>query len=159
MPDVKVMEQWVTALESGEYQQAKNTLQRVEPYAHADEDPGFDPSNSTVGFCCLGVLCDLAAKAGVVKAEEFGDGTMSNGKSVRYGGSESFLPEEVQQWAGLNHQNPYVRYEHTDEVNGAKYFRNSRLADLNDMYNKGFGDIAKAIRESFLADTESGSPA
>jgi hypothetical protein len=159
MPDTKIIEQWVKALESGEYKQARNTLQRVSPYAHAEEDPGFDPANSTVGFCCLGVLCDLAVKAGIIKEEEHGDESLSNGKVIRYGGSESFLPGEVMDWAGLNEHNPIVQYEATDVDNGTKYYRSARLADLNDVDGKGFGDIAKAIRENWLADAQSGSPA
>lgn len=44
-PNIK--EQWVAALRSGEYTQGQQTLRT---------------RNDT--FCCLGVLCDLAAKSG-----------------------------------------------------------------------------------------------
>lgn len=158
MPDVKIIEQWAAALESGKYQQARNTLQRVEPYEHARTDPGFDADNSTVGFCCLGVLCELAVAAGVVTKEDWGDTSLSNGKSVRYGGSESFLPVGVVEWAGLDSHNPSVRADFQDE-GGAEYERVVALADLNDMYHKDFGYIAKAIRGQFLADAQPGSPA
>lgn len=45
--DAKIKEKWVFALRSGEYTQGRNRLR---------------DDNS---FCCLGVLCDLAAKENV----------------------------------------------------------------------------------------------
>jgi hypothetical protein len=48
-PEIKAS--WVEALRSEEYKQGANALHR----------------NGT--FCCLGVLCDLAEKAGVVTSE------------------------------------------------------------------------------------------
>ena len=47
----EVKQQWVAALRSGEYKQGKNALRRQ--YEGEDAE-----------FCCLGVLCDLAVKAG-----------------------------------------------------------------------------------------------
>lgn len=44
-----VKSQWVSALRSGEYEQGRGRLERDGK------------------FCCLGVLCDLAVKAGVAK--------------------------------------------------------------------------------------------
>lgn len=44
----EVIEHWIKALRSGEYKQAQNKLKNTQ-------------KNS---FCCLGVLCDLAAKDG-----------------------------------------------------------------------------------------------
>ena len=42
----EVIKRWVAALRSGEYKQARHALK------------------TDTGFCCLGVLCDLAAKDG-----------------------------------------------------------------------------------------------
>ena len=42
--NTQIKQQWVTALRSGEYTQARWNLQTEQ------------------GFCCLGVLCDLYAK-------------------------------------------------------------------------------------------------
>lgn len=51
---------WVAALRSGEYKQASGQLR--------DVDYGWENDKVTVksviGFCCLGVLCDLAHKDG-----------------------------------------------------------------------------------------------
>jgi hypothetical protein len=57
--DYELIEAWAVALESGDYQQAQKKLR----------DNG--------GYCCLGVLCDVAAKTGKVDGEwtesEWGD--------------------------------------------------------------------------------------
>jgi hypothetical protein len=48
------------------------------------------------GHCCLGVLSDLAAKAGIIDMPDFYD------TSVWYDGSSSELSVTVLHWAGLN---------------------------------------------------------
>jgi len=64
-PEVKA--QWIEALESGEYTQGRGALTKVGP----------DGSRS---HCCLGVLTDLAVKAG--KCEETGRDLLD---SIKYG--------------------------------------------------------------------------
>lgn len=51
------------------------------------------------GHCCLGVLCDLAAKAGIIDMPDF-DGDCCY--DVWYDGSSSELSDTVLHWAGLN---------------------------------------------------------
>lgn len=157
MPDAKVIGQWVEALESGEYQQAKNTLRRITPNP-ADH---IDVDSKTVGYCCLGVLCELAAQAGVIPpGVEYGTVDSTNGVAVSYGGHESFLPQKVMAWAGLNYANPRVVYP--DELAGTDHIitRESALADLNDLDGRDFKFIAQVIRQNYLnADPQPGSPA
>ena len=62
---------WLTALRSGDYKQGKGAL------------------NKNGKFCCLGVLCDLAVKAGVTGEVHGARFT----EEVRYG-----LPTEVQRF-------------------------------------------------------------
>lgn len=83
-PEIKT--QWVAALRSGEYEQGRGVLHHV-------------PTNT---FCCLGVLCDLAAKAGVVEADHGPDLTV-------YDGHTAVLPESVYRWAGLDMDHPSVK--------------------------------------------------
>ena len=49
-------------------------------------------------FCCLGVLCDLAVKAGVVGQE---DPEARDSNLYSYGGETGLLPQEVMDWAGM----------------------------------------------------------
>src|SRR5689334_11788613 len=89
----EVKDQWVAALRSGEYEQGKGTLQ---------EDGKF---------CCLGVLCELAVKAGVTTSEP-----REGGSTVIYGGADdpntAYPPAAVIKWAEMDGPNPYVPFEH-----------------------------------------------
>jgi hypothetical protein len=70
---MEVLELWVAALRSGKYEQARGNLREGD------------------GFCCLGVLCDLASKDG---------GPQWDGWSFM--GSESHLPYFVAKFVNLN---------------------------------------------------------
>jgi hypothetical protein len=66
-PDVK--KKWVEALRSGEYKQAKGRLMK-----HG-------------GYCCLGVLCKVAADEGIASGRDL---------------ERPYLTEQVIQWADLD---------------------------------------------------------
>ena len=86
---------WVEALRSGEYAQTTGVLHRIE------EEGTGEP----VGFCCLGVACDLAVKAGVIEVGEVEESYA--GRSIEaYLDADGmtyseFLPKEVRDWLGL----------------------------------------------------------
>lgn len=95
-PEIKAL--WLEALRSGEYEQGIGAL-------HSYED-GKDY------YCCLGVLCDLAIKAGVDVQEESRTPVYAPEKtSFSYDGEEAFLPYSVQQWAGMEDDNVSFRTE------------------------------------------------
>lgn len=117
-PEIKA--QWVAALRSGEYRKGTGALR-----------------DSDDNFCCLGVLCDLAAKAGV--GEWSGSGPVRLG-AIRFKGQGDLewerdtLPLSVQAWSGLGRSNPVATIETGEGVplaelndNGAQF---ARLADL-----------------------------
>jgi hypothetical protein len=81
----EIADVWVQALRSGEYEQGKHSL------------------NEKGKFCCLGVLCEIALKDNVVEKKVFTflDDDDSIEETVRYDGSSAFLPERVQDWAGM----------------------------------------------------------
>ena len=83
-PEIRA--RWTAALRSGDYQRGSG-------YLHTWDDR----------FCCLGVLCDLAVKAGVVKRSQAAAVTMH-----RYDDAGHYLPPAVQDWAGLRTENPAV---------------------------------------------------
>jgi hypothetical protein len=72
---------WVTTLRSGRYRQGRNVLHQGKKY------------------CCLGVACDLAIKAGVKIAVFTGGGV--NRDITTYDGVADTLPKSVQNWLGL----------------------------------------------------------
>jgi hypothetical protein len=114
-PDVKA--KWIAALRSGEYQQARATLRS---------------SWKADRFCCLGVLCDLAAKEGL--------GKWDGGVFVAERGDSSAtsLPYTVQEWAGF----PVANKESNDPRVAGFY-----LTTLNDAHRKSFAEIADLIEK------------
>ena len=83
MTKKEIRQKWVEALRSGEYSQGKSKLRRKE-------------SDEKDSFCCLGVLCELAVKEGVIEAAR------DQGSSYYiYVGDSNYLPEKVREWVGL----------------------------------------------------------
>lgn len=105
-PEIKT--RWTGALRSGEYKQATGYLRT--------ED----------GYCCLGVLCELAVQDGIIppaRSHDHPDG----GTYWEYDYEGAVLPEPVQRWAGLDDASPLVPYPGDDEPD-----RVAGLAELND---------------------------
>lgn len=127
--------QWVAALRSGEYQQGKGLLHTI--------------SNGEHSYCCLGVLCDLAEKAGLElrredQPERYRDPDVRY--IIAYDGFDDFLPVSVQNWAGLDSPNPGTS-ELVDVHQNGRPIRVT-LSWLNDD-NRNFSEIADIIERNF----------
>lgn len=126
---------WVDALRSGEYKQTTGRLR------------------GDVGFCCLGVACDLYGK-------EHGEPWVGEGEFMR----RIDMPSQaVADWLGVGEPNPVLaRLESDDwEDPDAGYTvtpggdRESdgiglRASELNDDYGWTFDQIASAIEATYL---------
>lgn len=88
-----VKKQWVKALRSGEYKQGEGRLAVIK-------------EGGTV-FCCLGVLCDLAVKAGIIKKPKKVE-IYSGADAYVYEEYSAALPPAVKDWAGLDSKSPQV---------------------------------------------------
>lgn len=143
----EIVAQWVDALRSGNYRQSKGRLNRL---IEGRRDNPLD-QDQKVGMCCLGVLCHLAAEAGVVRAER-------SGELMRYDEETHVLPARVMQWAGFVTNNPFVDYPRgaTYEVDGPL---SEPLTILNDETGLTFSEIADAIEATYLAKSDAGQPA
>jgi hypothetical protein len=127
-----VMKKWVKALRSGEYKQTKGDLQ------------------DSKGYCCLGVLCDIAQKEGVTvengtRYDYDAKGNLKEaGKYIR--GSSLNNQREVALWAGID-----VKKDGDGLVplpnTGRRKYRN--LAALNDEGGKSFKYIANIIEKLY----------
>lgn len=111
---------WVAALRSGKYKRGKEQLGLV-----------VNEKTMATKYCCLGVACELALKAGVVKKKFVGEGGL-----VTYDGHSSWLPPAVQEWLGLRKDN--------GEFVPKKRQKRDSLAELNDS-GKSFSYIADFI--------------
>lgn len=83
--DSKKLNLWLKALRSGDYVQTNNALQRI----NADEE-------GPAGYCCLGVLTDVAIKNGCeIAAAPYEDTGL-----MGYDGEIAYPPPSVARWAG-----------------------------------------------------------
>ena len=115
-----VKEKWLKALRSGEYKQTKQCLK--------DE----------VGYCCLGVLCDLHSKS--VKKKGFVFKGDKLGKFL-YDNCHGCLSDIVEKWAGIDHNGGC----------GEFHYKNGKLDNLANLNDKGksFKQIANIIEKYF----------
>ncbi len=137
-PNTAVITLWAESLESGEYQQAAGALKSAIEGGDGD------------GYCCLGVLCELAVKEGVI-----GPPTrrVDGAEEWSYGGAHLGLPSVVSEWAGFyscdpllrDPDQPVSRYGDDDRWEGS-------ASHFNDSQRMTFPQIARLIRHTFLDD-------
>jgi hypothetical protein len=101
----EIKEQWVKALRSGEYKQGVGLL------------------NKNQKLCCLGVLCELAVKAGVPVLVSFDKGF----GCTAYDDATEMPPKSVADWAGTD-RSPKVQH-------GVEYAELSALNDRGHSFN------------------------
>lgn len=127
-PDVKA--QWLAALRSGDYKQVTGALKRE---FRRHEYDGV----TEVGYCCLGVLCEVAVKNDVIEPSVPQEGYTAY---WTYDGANETLPDGVREWAGLADISPSVPSPYGDGGT-----RIQELAYLNDDQGKTFAEIADLI--------------
>lgn len=116
---------WVEALRSGVYAQATGKLR----------DGG--------GYCCLGVACDVFRKRTKHgKWVQDVDGWMF---VIGRENAGEVLPDRVQHWLGLDHDNPPINTE-------GKSTSEQEASYANDNLGWGFNQIADAIERLYLSD-------
>lgn len=105
-PEIRA--QWCAALRSGHYMQGRGCLR-----------DGND-------FCCLGVLTDLAAQAGVIKWND----NMAAAPE---------LPDSVRAWAGLGSRDPELFGEYGGEPAASRNDSGETFAEIADLIDGGEG--------------------
>jgi hypothetical protein len=116
----------VAALRSGEYTQGRYGLKCSK-----------DAKKETFAFCCLGVACDVAIKAGIIPdwtVSEYGSCSIVTDMRTNY----TDLPPEVQDWLGF--QTAWGAFI-DDTIPG------STLIDCNDNKTMDFNAIADVIEK------------
>ena len=144
----EVAELWTEALRSGQFEQATSALTRVD-----------DVSGEVMGHCCLGVLCEIAIKAGVsVRREakshvEYVDDDTDEQYTVHdnitFDDRDDLLPQSVKDWAGMSTNDGSVENRFPDgsaEEEEMDSELSDSLAGLNDS-GKSFLSIANLIEK------------
>ena len=134
MPDRELLDQWITALESGAYKQATGQL-RIHDWTL---------SQDSYKYCCLGVLCDLRANRG---HGQWIDRAFQEEGDIRSG----FLTEKTAEAMFGNSSNEQGAIESPSLSqfifnNTGLARRNPSLADANDN-GATFEQIAGFLRE------------
>lgn len=127
-----IKQRWVTALRTGEID--GKPIEQARGYLRREDVDGV------MQLCCLGVLCEIAASDGIVKAQQ---AEYNTGRSYFYHerGNDVVLPTAVMKWASLSGTNPVV--------DGSEYDNGEEnLAALNDSYSYSFAQIADVIENS-----------
>lgn len=140
----EIKERWISALESGSYQQTTGKLTNGD------------------GFCCLGVLCEIAEQDQVV-LKQIGNedlGMVYVSKTDPKDRDSAVLPIAVMQWADMDSSNTILRLPVAEvEVGGFDVDKDgsgwneedntvtTSLADLNDNYGLSFEQIAEVVRK------------
>lgn len=139
-----IKERWLGALRSGDFKQIDGYLGVV----------GENRESEVKGFCCLGVLCELAVDDGIIERTLAADEDF-----FHYDYATGDLPLKVQQWAGLDSGNPEVsaNHVHAEECGGnaeigyqCDFSEDDEdttypLSALNDDHKWNFEQIADAI--------------
>lgn len=121
MANLEIMRLWSAALRSDEFEQGRGNLART---SH----------DGSTQHCCLGVLCELAIRAGVplnVTKDAYG--------VTYYDGSAGTPPVSVRKWAGLG----------SSILLSLPRLGMRPAFELNDTYKMPFAEIADAIDATF----------
>ena len=138
-PEIKA--DWSAALRSGEYEQGTGCLARTNITSPTDRTP-------KTRYCCLGVLCELAVKAGVVsRAADRNEDEDYCTYGYGAGKESALLPNEVMEWAGLSNHNPILGpHADGDHECTSQCIRDQSASNRNDS-NTSFATIANLIDE------------
>jgi len=135
--------QWADALESGEFPQCQGTLHQSE-----------NTYGRKVGYCCLGVLSELAHREGVVEKWEkdgftyYGDSTAMESNLSNELVSSSGLTKAVREWSGMQSDDG-SRKTIIDGNGPGNNLYPYALMSLNDSQGKSFVEIAAVIRAEY----------
>jgi hypothetical protein len=117
---VQVFRKWLKELRSGKYDQAQGCLREVE--TDYDYDRDVELETRVVGFCCLGVLQDIAVKDGGDKWDSCYGPSSGDGEP----------DQKIRNYLGLN-----------DEIV-------AHLIEMNDDEGADFNEIADEIEFNIM---------
>jgi hypothetical protein len=124
-----IAKRWVEALRSGEYKQSRSMLRNKH------------------GYCCLGVLCELAVADGAIPPAVIDEDAIGY-----YNNTYTLPPVEVKEWAGNTSQGWYVnRPQHVDAEDDL-WVELIPVSFLNDAIEMSFPQIADLIEQTYVTE-------
>ncbi len=118
---------WLTALRSGEYDQATGKLREL------------NDNGDVVGYCCLGVACEISG-LGTWEGEDYLVNGVMDPEVV------GLLPVAVREWLGFDTSNPALDVPEDEDETAY-----SSATEANDDYGLSFGEIADAIEAQYVS--------
>lgn len=142
----EIADRWADKLESGELPQGRGRL-------FQDSDKRNAKGENIGGYCCLGVLCEIAVEDGIIEKRVYDpiDRSVGYGTYEEFNNGEqgtAFPPLSVVEWAGLEDENPVFKTPGETCALGCCN-RNLAAATLNDDRKYTFEQIAALIREQY----------
>lgn len=132
----EVLGLWIKTLKSGKYKQGRGQLRQTRVVDGKCE----------ISYCCLGVLCDLAAKDG---GRQWGGGTQEYyGEGVNY----FYPPGVILRFIFLTEKEKSTLNE--AECNHLAKLRSRELAEMNDGRLASFEEIADHIKKKIAPGGE-----
>jgi len=105
--NIERVQLWTNALRSGEYKQIRSKL-------------GLEG----VGYCCLGVACEVAIQKGLAIER----GVSVNG-GINFGGSDCDLTATVMEWYGFDNETVELEDTSALDLNDTEEYTFSQIAD------------------------------
>jgi hypothetical protein len=137
MPN-KNFKAWIAALRSGDYKQTTGYLHITAPINDSPNNDNYRP----VGFCCLGVACDLFDPTQWVEREaDTGEGAYESFHENGYS-----LEPVVRDWLGLGIEPWGEEPDEYGHVSSAEW--QEKIQEMNDE-GSTFTEIADALEERF----------
>lgn len=132
---------WVDALRNDDFQQTSGYLKVIFP-------------DATIGYCCLGVSCELALASGVemsyaVIAVSFRD--QETGTTYGFfGKTRHVLPYQVANWMGLPEGNPVIMKVREQDLGTKAWCSTVSAVTANDSLHWSFSQIADCLEYTYL---------
>lgn len=124
--------EWVDALRSGQYEQVQGALRKEHDEFLSDTPQG------PVGYCCLGVACEIAVSHGYAHRDGVQYSTLASDDATT-----TMLPWRLANWLELD-ADPEVK------VLSDKGVRRVTLSILNDEWGYEFDQIADVIEKTWV---------
>lgn len=126
----EIMEEWVQALRYGNYKQGRDLL-----------------CDKNDNYCCLGVLCDIAERKGIVESHK-----PAGNYPTQFGENrnDGLLPKEVMEWSGISNEDGLFTTKFKVTSSAGIPTETNAIVVMNDSGQYDFNQLADIIEKHYL---------